>query len=236
MRHNYLLLPLAVCLAAGLAVLTPATTGAAANTGTTANQAQATEAVKPSLLDPATMKSRAPAVFKAKFTTTKGDFVIEVTRAWAPIGADRFYNLVTNGFFTDASFFRVVSRFMVQFGIPAQPNIARVWASASMKDDVRTQSNRRGYVSYAQAGTPNTRSTQMFINLVDNTFLDPQNFAPFGRVVEGMEVVDKIYSGYGEDSNQQDRIRMQGKAYLDKAFPKLDSIKGATIVAEPDKK
>lgn len=187
-------------------------------------------AAKPerSLLKPETLNETAPAVYRATFTTTNGDFVVEVTRAWAPIGADRFYNLVKYGFFTDAAFFRVVPNFVVQFGISAQPDISKAWEHASIQDDPVKQTNSRGGVTFATAG-PNTRTTQLFLNLVDNARLDTMGFAPIGTVVEGMDVVDKIYSGYGETPDQS-RITNEGKAYLDKAFPQLDSIRTAVIV------
>jgi peptidyl-prolyl cis-trans isomerase A (cyclophilin A) len=182
----------------------------------------------PALLHPGTLTAKAPEVFQAKFTTTKGDFVVEVTRAWAPLGADRFYNLVKHGFFTDAAFFRVVPGFIIQFGLSADPGVNKVWREANIQDDRVTQSNRPGTLTFATAG-PNTRTTQLFINFGNNTFLDGQGFAPFGRVVSGMEVVQKLYSGYGERPDQGS-ITMQGKAYLDKSFPNLDSIQSATIV------
>jgi len=187
-------------------------------------------AAKPerSLLKPETLNETAPDTYRAKFTTTKGDFVVEVTRAWAPLGADRFYNLVKYGFFTDAAFFRVVPNFVAQFGLSAKPDISQAWEHASIKDDPVKQTNSRGSVTFATAG-PNTRTTQLFLNLVDNTRLDSMGFAPIGTVVEGMDVVDKIYSGYGETPNQS-RITNEGKAYLDKSFPQLDSIKAAVIV------
>jgi peptidyl-prolyl cis-trans isomerase A (cyclophilin A) len=181
-----------------------------------------------SLLHPETLNEKAPDVYRARFSTTKGDFVVEVTRAWAPLGADRFYNLVKNGFFTDASFFRVVPDFVVQFGISAKPEISQAWDNARIKDDPVTQTNRRGSLTFATAG-PNTRTTQLFINLVDNPRLDTMGFSPFGQVVEGMEAVEKIYSGYGETPDQA-RITSEGKVYLDKEFPKLDSIKSAAIL------
>ncbi len=183
----------------------------------------------PSLLNPSTLKAKAPDTFDAKFNTTKGDVVIHVTRSWAPIGADRFYNLVQAGFFTDAAFFRVIPGFMAQFGISARPEVARVWQDAKLTDDKVTQSNKRGAITFATAG-PNTRTTQLFINFGNNTPLDAQGFAPFGEVKEGMDVVDKIYSGYGEQPNQG-RIQAEGKAYLDRFFPNLDRIRTATIVS-----
>ena len=183
------------------------------------------------LMNPSTLKAQAPDLFRVKFTTTHGDFVVEVHRAWAPLGADRFYNLVVNNFFNDAAFFRYVPNFIVQFGLPANPAIGRVWQSANIKDDPGKQSNNRGTLTFATAG-PNTRTTQLFINLNNNAPLDSQGFTPFGTVVSGMSVVDGLYSGYGEKPDQG-QITAQGKAYLDKSFPKLDSIKSATIEEGP---
>ena len=196
-----------------------------------------TSATRRSLLRPASLNQKAPAVYRARFTTTKGDFVVEVTRAWAPLGADRFYNLVKNSFFTDASFFRVVPGFVVQFGIPAKPAIGKAWAHATIKDDSVSQSNTAGMVTFATAG-PDTRTTQLFVNLRDNSNLDAQGFAPFGKVTEGMDVIQKLYDGYGDappggNGPDQERLTMEGKAYLDRNFPKLDSIKSAVIVKSP---
>ena len=180
------------------------------------------------LLNPAGLRATAPAEFQVKFTTTRGDIVVDVHRDWAPLGADRFYNLVRNRFFTNAAFFRVVPNFVVQFGLPADPAVSKAWQNAVIKDDPVKQSNKRGNLVFATAG-PNTRTTQLFINLRDNGGLDGQGFAPFGTVTEGMDVVDGIFAGYGE-APQQDLIGSQGKAYLDKNFPKLDSIKSAVVV------
>lgn len=182
----------------------------------------------PALLNPPATHTPAPAKFQARFSTTAGDFVIEVTREWAPIGADRFYYLVRNRFYDGASFFRVLQNFIVQFGIPADPKVAAAWRNANIKDDPVKETNRPGTVTFATAG-PNTRTTQLFINYGNNAQLDRQGFAPFGQVVEGMDVVQKIYSGYGERPNQG-RLQAEGKAYLDKEFPNLDSIKTARIV------
>jgi peptidyl-prolyl cis-trans isomerase A (cyclophilin A) len=170
-----------------------------------------------------------------KFTTTKGDFVVQVNRAWAPIGADRFYNLVKHHFYDDASFFRVLPGFVVQFGLSANPQVSKVWQDATIKDDRVTQSNKPGFLTFATAG-PNTRTTQIFINLGDNAQLDSMGFAPFGQVTSGMDVVQKLYSGYGEGAPSgrgpdQGTITSQGKPYLDKGFPNLDSIKTATIAS-----
>lgn len=185
----------------------------------------------PSLLHPESMKAKAPDVYEVKFTTTKGDFVIEVTRAWAPQGADRFYNLVKNHFYDNASFFRVVPGFVVQFGLTGSPAVNKAWTNANIKDDPVTQKNLPGTITYAMAG-PNTRTTQVFINFSDNSRLDPQGFAPFGKVTSGMEVVKQLYGGYADEpTSHQEEITNQGKPYLDKNFPKLDSIKMATIIS-----
>ena len=185
------------------------------------------------LRNPAALKEQAPPTFKANFETSKGPFVIEVHREWAPIGADRFYNLVRNGFFDDVRFFRVISGFMAQFGIHGTPAVQSAWRAASLKDDPVRQSNKRGTVTFATAG-PDTRTTQFFINFGDNTGLDKQGFAPFGEIVSGMAVVDKINAEYGEGAPRgkgpdQGRLQSEGNAYLNKEFPKLDYIKSATI-------
>lgn len=193
--------------------------------------------VAKALLDPKLPEwsEQAPAVFKAKFTTTKGDFTIEVHREWAPRGADRFYTLVKNGYYDGVRFFRVVAGFMAQFGIHGSPEVNAVWKDAAIQDDPVTQSNTRGMVTYAMRG-PNTRTVQIFINYDDkNTRLDGMNFAPFGKVVEGMDVVDKLHSGYGEGAPRgkgpnQMRIQSEGNAYLDEEFKDLDSVKSAKIV------
>jgi len=182
------------------------------------------------LMNPAALKEKAPATFKAKFVTTKGPFVVEVKRAWAPIGADRFYNLVKNGFFDKLKFFRVVPGFVVQFGMHADPAIGAKWRDANIMDEKVITGNKRGFLTYAKSQRPNSRSTQFFINLGDNSgSLDPQGFSAFGHVIQGMDVVDKLYSGYGEQP-EQGQIAAEGNAYLDKEFPKLDSIVTATIV------
>src|SRR5216117_1817822 len=142
------------------------------------------------LLRPALLKDQAPETFEVKFITTRGDFTVTVTRAWAPIGADRFYNLVKHHFYDNASFFRVVPGFVVQFGISAYPAVSAAWKNADLKDDPVTQSNKRGYLTFATAG-PNTRTTQVFISLKDNASLDAQGFAPFGVVdPPGMKFVE----------------------------------------------
>jgi peptidyl-prolyl cis-trans isomerase A (cyclophilin A) len=180
------------------------------------------------LMKPAGLKERAPNVFKAKFDTTAGIFVIEVHADWAPRAADRFYNLVKNGYYDGCRFFRVVPGFVVQFGINGDPVIQRNWTDATIPDDRVTQGNTRGFVTFAKSSEPNSRTTQLFIDFADNSRLNRQGFAPFGKVTMGMEVVDKIFSGYGEKPDQ-DRIEKEGNAYLTKNFPKLDYIKKATI-------
>jgi peptidyl-prolyl cis-trans isomerase A (cyclophilin A) len=182
---------------------------------------------KAKLRTPSALTEQAPATYKAKFDTSKGAFVVEVHRDWSPKGADRFYNLVKNGFYDDVRFFRVVPNFMVQFGINGDPAIQRNWATANIPDDSKGQSNKKGYVTFANAG-PNTRSTQVFVNYKDNSFLDAQNFTPFGQVISGMEVVEKINSEYAEKPNQG-MIQREGNAYLNREFPKLDFVKKATI-------
>jgi len=184
------------------------------------------------LLRAALLKDKAPETFQVKFTTTRGDFIVTVNRVWAPIGADRFYNLVKHHFYDNASFFRVVPGFVVQFGISAYPPVAAVWEKADIQDEPVTQSNKRGYLTYAKTSMPNTRSTQIFINLKDNAGLDRQGFSPFGFVdAQGMKVVDMLYDQYGDSAGpDQDQISKQGKPYLDKGWPKLDYIKSATLM------
>jgi cyclophilin family peptidyl-prolyl cis-trans isomerase len=167
--------------------------------------------------------------YRVSVETTKGTFVIAVTRALAPRGADRFYRLVRAGYFDDSRFFRVVPGFIAQFGIPGDPAITRVWKDRRMPDDSARASNVRGMIAYAMTG-PNTRTTQLFISLVDNSRIDAQGFAPIGRVVSGMEVVDQLYGGYGETAGggmragRQDRMLNEGNQHLDRDFPKLDRI------------
>ncbi len=189
--------------------------------------------VNAALLDPAKLTAESPATWKAKFSTTKGDFVIEVNRAWSPRGADRFYNLVKAGFYDGVKFFRAIGGFMVQFGIHGQPTVSRAWVGARIQDDDVKESNRRGFITFAMGGK-NTRTTQVFINLVDNTNLDNMGFPPFGKVVSGMEVVDQLFTGYGEGAPggrgpEQGRIQAEGNAYLERDFPQLDGVKTATI-------
>ena len=186
------------------------------------------------LKNPAALKETAPAVYKAKFETSAGTFVIEVHRDWAPLGADRFYNLVKNGFYDDCRFFRVLSNFMAQFGINGDPAVSAVWRGAQIGIDPVKESNRRGYITYAMGGSPDTRTTQVFINFGDNARLDQLGFAPFGKVASGMDVVERLYAEYGEGAPNgggpdQGRVQMEGNVYLTKDFPKMDYVKKATI-------
>ena len=196
--------------------------------------AKAASKVNPALLAPAKAKEKAPATFQVKFVTTKGNFVVKSVRAWAPKGVDRFYNLVKLGYYDDIAFFRVIDGFMAQFGIHGDPKVSAAWRTARIEDDPVKKSNTRGMVTFAMAG-PNSRTVQLFINYGDNSRLDGQGFAPIGEVVEGMDVVDKLYSGYGEGAPRgrgpsQARIQREGNGYLRKEFPKLDYIKSATLL------
>lgn len=195
----------------------------------------ATPKPPPALLHPSKLTAKAPSTYAVEFDTTKGTFVVTVHRAWAPRGADRFYNLVQAGFFDGDEFFRVVKGFVVQFGISGYPAVSKAWTNAEIKDDPVKAHNTTGTITFADAG-PNTRTTQVFINLANNgkgtpTNLDAQGFAPFGTVTSGMNVVDKLYSGYGEKTtNAQGFIAEKGNTYLKKRFPKLDSVVRARIV------
>src|SRR6059036_2536623 len=171
-----------------------------------------------------------PDSFLVALTTSRGPFTLVVHRSWAPHGVDRFYALVHGGFYDGARFFRVVRGFVVQFGLPADPERGRAWSSQVIPDDPVRQPNRRGTVAFASAG-PNTRTTQLFVNLADNLRLDALGFAPIGQVVEGLGVADGLYGQYGERPSQ-DSIRLQGDAYLKRAYPNLDQIRTARIVGE----
>lgn len=188
------------------------------------------------LLAPEKATEKAPETFRAKFSTTKGDIVVEVTRSWAPNGADRFYNLIKTGFYDGVIFFRVVDGFMAQTGIHGDPAVSAKWRDARIMDDPYNPavSNKRGFVTYAMAG-PNTRTSQIFFNFRDNGMLDQRGFPPFGRVVEGEQVLDQLYRGYGDAppdgrGPDQGRIQYQGNSYLKAEFPNLDSIKTARLL------
>ncbi len=185
---------------------------------------------------PASAERQAPNVFQTRFETSKGQFVIETHRNWAPRGADRFYQLVESGFFDNTRFFRVVSGFMVQFGMHGDPEVNAAWDPLVIQDDSVRQSNLRGYVTFATSG-PDSRTTQIFINLVDNPRLDEMGFAPFGRVIQGMEVVDSLYAGYGDGppsgfGPDQTQIKARGNAYLEREFPRLDFVRTARLVGD----
>lgn len=183
------------------------------------------------ILKPGTLKETAPAKYQVLFKTTRGDFTVSVTRAWSPIGADRFYNLAKAHFYDNTAFFRVVPGFVVQFGISDRPAVSAAWKHTEIGDDPVTQTNKRGVLSFATAG-PNTRTTQIFINLKDNPRLDGMGFSPFAVVDgNGMNVVEMMYEGYGDAAGpDQDQIEKQGTPYLKKGWPKLDYILSATLV------
>jgi len=191
-------------------------------------------------LQPAAARAaeEAPATFRVKFETSKGDFILEVHRDWAPIGADHFHMLVKKGYYDEVRFFRVIEGFMAQFGMHGDPEVNAQWSDANIDDDPVKESNKRGYVSFAKTNAPNSRSTQLFINYSDqNTRLDEYGFAPIGQVIEGMEIVDSLYNGYGEGAPSgagpsQGRIARQGNEYLKQEFPKLDYIKTARVVEQ----
>jgi peptidyl-prolyl cis-trans isomerase A (cyclophilin A) len=190
-------------------------------------------AQSPNLANPSALIEQAPATYKVRFDTTKGAFVIQVNRALAPHGADRFYNLVKNGFYDNVRFFRVISGFMVQFGINGNPSLSSKWREANIPDDPVKASNKRGAITFATAG-PNTRTTQVFINFADNARLDSAGFAPFGQVVSGMNVVDSLNAEYGEGAPNghgpdQGRLQREGNAYLSQSFSRMDYVKKATI-------
>lgn len=188
----------------------------------------------PALLDPSKALEQAPNEYKVKFETTEGDFVVQVHRDWAPNGADRFYNLVKIGFYDQTKFFRNVDGFMVQFGISPYPSVSEQWRGATIPDDPVKEGNKPGRITFATSG-PNSRTTQVFINHADNSPLDGQGFAAFGEVVEGQDVVKKLYKGYGEGPPRgrgpnQMMIQTRGNAYLDEKFPELDGVIKATVL------
>ena len=182
------------------------------------------------LKDPAQLNERAPDQYRARFDTSKGVFVIAVEREWAPLAADRFYSLVKNGFYNDSRFFRVLSGFMAQWGLHADPAVQAAWRTANLRDEPAKKSNTRGFVSFTRESSPNSSYTMIFINYKDNSYLDADGFAPFGEVVSGMDVVDRLYSGYGRQNvPDQRRILRDGNAYLLAEYPRLDYVKSATV-------
>ena len=195
------------------------------------------DAVNPALLEPRgdAMTRTAPDSFRVRFSTSEGEFIVQVHRDWAPHGADRFYNLVREGYYDGNRFFRVLDGFVAQWGIHGNPRVSAAWRDATIPPDSVRASNTRGRITFAMGRSPDTRTTQVFVNYTDNTRLDEMGFAPFGEVVEGMDVVEALHSGYGEGAPsgqgpRQDRIQTEGNAYLEAEFPRLDSIRTAEIL------
>ena len=222
----------ALCFAIPSSPQTPAPAAKPkSTTSTSAKPAAKPATYDRALLKPATLTAKAPDTYQVKFDTTRGEFTVTVTRAWSPIGADRFYNLVRHHFFDNARFFRVLPNFVVQFGLNANPTVNAAWEKATIKDDPHSRSNTRGTLVFATAG-PNTRTTQLFINLKDNASLDSQGFTPFGAVEgNGMNVVEMLYDQYGESAGMdQENITKQGEKYIAAHWPKLDTIKSATLI------
>lgn len=213
------------------AAQTPAKPKSSTATSTAKPAAKPATSYDRALLSPSTLKDKAPDTFQVKFDTTRGEFTITVTRAWSPNGADRFYNLIKHHYYDNAPIFRVVPNFVAQFGIHAVPSVSAVWEKATIKDDPHGQSNKLGTLVFATAG-PNTRTTQVFINLKDNSFLDSQGFTPFAAVdTGGMKVVNMFYDQYGDAAGMdQENLTKKGKKYVDEKWPKLDTIKSATLI------
>lgn len=190
----------------------------------------------PALLDPSLATEQAPDVYRVRLETSKGNVVLELRRAWSPQGADRFYNLVKAGFFERVAFFRAIEGFMVQFGLHGEPSVQKAWNAYPIADDPAAgNSNKRGYITFAKKGTPNSRTTQVFINYKDNAMLDSMGFTPFGEVVEGMDVVDSLYKGYGEGAPKgkgpdQMKLQNEGNPYLERDFPELDYVQKAVLL------
>lgn len=241
-RHLLFALTPALALAAACQD-EPAENSAAAQPAKSAPAKPASAPAKPAAatgapagpMDPSALTETAPDTYTVKFETTKGDILIDVTRAWAPKGADRFYNLVKSGYYTDVAFFRVIGGFMAQFGIHGNPEVSAVWRKATFEDDAVKASNTPGMVTFATAG-PNTRTTQLFINFGDNNRLDGMGFAPIGKVRD-MATVEALYAGYGEGAPRgrgpnQGLIQQQGNSYLRASFPEMDYIKSASIQAK----
>ena len=211
---------------------TPATQTPAKPKSTTTAKPAAAATYDRALLRPALLKDKAPESFQVKFETTKGDFTVTLTRAWAPLAVDRFYNLVKHHYFDNARFFRVVPNFVVQFGISAYPPVTAAWQKATIKDEPVNQKNVRGTLTFAKTSEPNSRTTEIFINLKDNPSLDSQGFAPFGAVDStGMSVVDTFYGQYGDSAGlDQEPMEKQGEKYIAQKWPLLDAIKHASLV------
>jgi len=210
--------------------------GAADTKAAPSASAAAQQGGSPALLDPSLATEQAPDVYRVRLETTKGSVLLELRRAWSPQGADRFYNLVKAGFFERVAFFRAIDGFMVQFGMSGDPKVQQAWNAYPIPDDPAAgQSNKRGYITFAKKGIPNSRTTQVFINYKDNAMLDSMGFTPFGEVIEGMDVIDSLYKEYGEGAPKgkgpnQMLIEREGNAYLERDFPKLDYVTKASIV------
>ena len=216
-----------------LSVLVLAACGDTRDTGGGNPSAAMKPVVQGPLFDPASpeMVKRSPDTYRAKFETTAGDFVVEVTRAWAPRASDRFYNLVRNGYYDGNAIFRVEPGFVTQWGMHGDPGLNAIWANSGFLDEPVRQKNTKGTVTFAKTPLPNSRTTHIFVNYADNSAsLDGRGFAPFGRVVEGMAVVESFNAEYERDAPDQDLIAAQGDRYLSTAFPRLDRILKAYIV------
>jgi len=190
------------------------------------SQSRTASLINPS---PAELAAPAPDSFKVRFETSKGYFIVMAHRDWSPLGTDRFYFLVNNGFYDGARFFRTLPNFVVQFGLNGDPNVSKAWETRTIKDEPVKQSNQAGFITYAKGG-PDSRTTQIFINKVDNSRLDAMGFSPFAKIIDGMHVVEQFYGGYANNVPDQGKIRTQGNGYLDREYPKLDSIVKARVV------
>jgi len=221
----------AILLATSIPAFSQTSTTTPAKPKTSTTTTHTTSPYDRALLKPSLLKETAPATYQVKFVTTRGDFTLTVARTWAPLGADRFYNLVKHHYFDGARVFRVVPGFVAQFGLSAYPPITAAWSNAKIKDDPHSQSNKRGTITFATSG-PNTRTTQLFINFKDNSSLDSQGFTPFGVVDgNGMNIVEMFYDQYGDSAGMdQEAIEKGGEKYIAERWPKLDTIKSATIV------
>ena len=213
-----------------------ATTRAPAASAAQGSGVKQAATVSPALMDPASANKEAPPKFQAKFTTTKGEFVVEVTRAWAPNGADRFYNMCQSGYFTDIAIFRSIKGFMFQFGIHGDPAVSAKWMESNIEDDKSNGiSNTPGTLSFAQTARPNSRSVQMFVNTGNNTFLDKARgggapFVPFGKIVSGMSVIPKIHVTGENKPDVQGKFKQGGNEYIKTKYPNVDFIRSVSVV------
>ena len=210
--------------------------GSADGDGESTEAADSGDGLNPILYYPDRLVERAPETFRVRFETTKGEFIVKVNRFWAPNGADRFYNLVKYGYYNGVYFYRVMAGFMAQFGMHGEPQVQVRWERAKIDDDPVVVSNTRGTLTYAKTNQRNSRTTQLFINYRDNSRLDADGFAPVGRVIEGMEVVDQLHAGYGDIANRGGNgpdtrnMNFEGNKYLEENFPDMDHIVSATLV------